>query len=78
MSNRRQPHLHRSSDPPAAPKGRLLTAAEISTEVFRKHKTAEWIRRNVPKKIQLGHSSVMWYEADVWEFIESRKEGNHS
>ena len=56
-------------------RGRLMTAREIAQDIFRDHKSAEWVRRNLPNKVVLGHSTVMWYEADVWEFIESRREG---
>lgn len=56
---------------------RLMTAVEISHEIFRGKKSPEWVRKNVPGKITLGHSSVMWYEDDVWAFIEScRTEGS--
>ena len=27
----------------------------------------EWVRRSVPGKITLGHSTVRWYDDDVWE-----------
>ena len=56
-------------------RGRLMKAREIAQDIFRDHKSAEWVRRNLPNKVVLGHSTVMWYEADVWEFIESRREG---
>ena len=79
MTQGREPnhlHLARSNLGSAtAFRGRLMTAAEIAQDIFRDHKSAEWVRRNLPNKVVLGHSTVMWYEADVWEFIESRREG---
>ncbi len=59
--------LHRTGD-------RLMTAQEISNEIFRGHVSPEWVRRNLPKKIDLGHSTKAWWESDVIEYIESRKD----
>lgn len=56
-------------------RGRLMTAREVAQDIFRGAVSPEWVRRNVPGKIVLGHSRVMWYEHDVRDWIESRKEG---
>lgn len=64
-----------TGDSTAPSRGRLMTAREIAEQIFGGHKSGEWIRRTIPNKVVLGHSTVMWYEADVWEFIESRREG---
>ncbi len=55
-------------------RGRLLTARQVTTKVFEGSVSAEWVRRNVPGKITLGHSTVRWYENDVRAWIDSRKE----
>ena len=53
-------------------RGRLLTPGQVA-EVIGGVSTA-WVRRNVPHKIRLGHSTVRWYEADVHEWLGSRRE----
>ena len=55
---------------------RLMTASEIAEEVFRNHKSPEWVRRNLPGKIAIGHSTVMWFEDEAWEWVNSRREGH--
>lgn len=60
-----------SSEPPPD-RGRLLTpeqvAALIGGEV-----SESWVRRHVPHKIRLGHSTCRWYENDVRGWLESRR-----
>jgi hypothetical protein len=55
-------------------RGRLLNAKQIAEELFCGHVSPEWVRRNVPGKITLGHSTVVWYEFDVHDFIHNLKE----
>jgi hypothetical protein len=55
-------------------RGRLLDAKQIAGEVFCGHVSPEWVRRNVPDKIPLGHSTVVWYEYDVLDYIHNLKE----
>jgi hypothetical protein len=55
-------------------RGRLMTAAQVATEIFNGTVTAGWVRRNAPK-VTLGHSTVRFYETDVREWIESRRQG---
>jgi predicted DNA-binding transcriptional regulator AlpA len=33
-----------------------------------------WVRRNVPHKVTLGHSTVRWFEADVVAWLEMRRQ----
>jgi predicted DNA-binding transcriptional regulator AlpA len=33
-----------------------------------------WVRRNVPHKVRLGHSTVRWYELDVQGWLERCRE----
>ena len=51
-----------------------MTAQEIAQEIFRGSRTAEWVRRNFPNKITIGHSTVRWWEADAIESINSRRD----
>ena len=53
---------------------RLMNAKQIAQEIFNRHVSPEWVRRNVPGKIRLGHSTVMWYERDVIDWIEGLRE----
>lgn len=59
--------------PPRAP-ARLLKAQEVATELFHDAVSAAWVRRTVPHKIRLGHSTVVWWEYDVLDFIASQRE----
>lgn len=58
---------------PSPDRGRLMTAQEIALEIFCGRTSPEWVRRTLPQKIRLGHSTVRWWESDVIEYIESRK-----
>jgi len=70
--------IHRSLSSQSTNRGRLMEAQDIAAEIFRGKRSAEWVRRNLPNKITLGHSTVMWYEADVWDYIHScRNVGPH-
>lgn len=55
---------------------RLMNAREIASEVLAGKVSPEWVRRNLPQKVTLGHSTVVWFERDVWDWILSRREAN--
>lgn len=55
--------------------GRLLTAAQVATELFGGTVSSAWVRRQVPRKVVLGHSTVRWYEQDVHTWIASKRDG---
>ena len=55
-------------------RGRLLNAAQVAEVVFNKTVSTAWVRRMVPGKIVLGHSTVRWYELDVLAWVRSRQE----
>ena len=59
--------------PPGPPpnRGRLLTPAQVR-EIIGDVSEA-WVRRNVPFKLSLGHSTCRWYEADVVAWLEERR-----
>jgi len=61
-----------SVEPPAE-RGRLLTAAQVAAELFNGSVSAAWVRRNVPYKVVLGHSTVRWYDADVQTWISTKR-----
>ncbi len=56
---------------PPTDRGRLLTAAEVAAELFNDSVSAAWVRRNVPHKVALGHSTVRWYAGDVQTWINT-------
>jgi predicted DNA-binding transcriptional regulator AlpA len=35
--------------------------------------SASWVRRNVPFKLTLGHSTVRWFEHDIHRWLEERR-----
>ena len=64
--------------PPGPPKlppgrGRLLTAAQVSAELFDDTVSPTWVRRHVTPKVVLGYSTVRFYEHDVLHWIASRR-----
>jgi len=52
-------------------RGRLLTAAQVAELLFSGTVSTAWVRRNVPLKLVLGHSTVRWYEFDVQAWINT-------
>lgn len=56
---------------PPINRGRLLTAAQVAEVLFGGTVSSAWVRRNVPHKLVLGHSTVRWYECDVQAWIAS-------
>ena len=56
---------------PPADRGGLLTATQIAAELFNDSVSAAWVRRNVPHKVILGHSTVRWYAGDVQAWIHT-------
>lgn len=60
---------------PPPDRGKVLDAREVSRDVLRGKRSASWVRRNVPGKIRLGHSTVVWYEYDVLRWMEAQREG---
>lgn len=55
-------------------RGRLMTAAEIATELMRGSVSPTWVRRHVGYKVRLGHRTVLWYEADVRAWMDQQRE----
>lgn len=53
-------------------RGRLLTAAEVAAIVG--NVSEAWVRRTVPCKLRLGHSTVRWYERDLRRWLEDSRE----
>jgi hypothetical protein len=58
---------------PPPNRGRLMTAAQVAAELFCGTVSGAWVRRNVPYKIVLGHSTVRWWERDVLDWIAERR-----
>jgi predicted DNA-binding transcriptional regulator AlpA len=59
--------------PPLPPpiRGRLLTPEEVAQLVG--SVSPAWVRRTVPHKLTLGHSTVRWYESDVLTWLEGQR-----
>jgi hypothetical protein len=51
----------------------LLTAAQVAAELFNGTIGPAWVRRHVPYKLVLGHSTVRWYEHDVLAWIATQR-----
>jgi predicted DNA-binding transcriptional regulator AlpA len=63
--------LHSDPTIPPPDRGRLLTADQVGALIG--GVSPAWVRRNVPNKLALGHSTVRWYELDVRQWLESRR-----
>jgi len=63
---------------PAGPppnRGRLLDAGQVAELIGGSKPVSEaWVKRTVPAKVRLGHSTVRWYELDVLAWLEERRE----
>lgn len=68
-------HVLRPAAPlePPPDRGRLLTASQVAAELFSGTVSPAWVRRHVPAKVVLGHSTVRWFELDVRAWQESRR-----
>jgi len=69
-------YVLRPDTAPSAPppdRGRLLTAAQVAAELLGGTVSPSWVRRHVPHKLTLGHSTCRWYELDVREWLETRR-----
>ena len=53
------------SEPPY--RGKLMNAIQVGEMIGRKD---DWVRKHVPRKMTLGHSTVRWYEHDVLDWLE--------
>jgi predicted DNA-binding transcriptional regulator AlpA len=55
--------------------GRLLFPDQVAELVFHGRKSSWWIRRHVAptKKLRLGHSTVAWFEADIWTWLAEQR-----
>ncbi len=73
--NRSELAVLRPTGPLPAPpdRGRLLTAAQVAADLLGGTVAPSWVRRHVPEKISLGHSTVRWFEADVRAWLDSRR-----
>lgn len=61
--------------PPDRAEDRLMNAEEISRDLLGGHWSPASVRRRVPGKITLGHSTVVWWLSDVVAWVESMR--NH-
>ena len=58
---------------PPPPRGRLLTAEQVATDLLAGAHSPAWVRRHVRPKLALGHSTVRFYETDVVAWIEQQR-----
>ena len=58
------------------PRGPFMRADAIAKDptLFNGAVSPSWVRRNVPGKVKLGHSTCGWFRSDVEAFMESRKQ----
>ena len=60
---------------PPPDRGKLMDAKDIASDVYRGRVTACWVRRHVPGKMTQGHRTVIWWQYEVLQWIDSTKEG---
>lgn len=56
------------------PRGPLMDAETVASELFGGLVSPRWVRQNVTPKVRLGQRTVGFYRDDVLAFIERRKE----
>lgn len=59
---------------PPVPRGRLLSAEQVATELLGGAVSEAWVRRHLPHGVRLGHSTVRWFEVDVQAWLEARRD----
>jgi hypothetical protein len=64
-----------SSDAPIvpAPRGPMIDARTIATELFAGSVSEQWVRANVPNRVKLSHRTIRWYRVDVERWIAERR-----
>jgi predicted DNA-binding transcriptional regulator AlpA len=62
---------------PPVDKGRLLTAEQVAQELMSGTVSAGWVRRQVPFKVVLGHSTVRWFEHDVQAWLIAQRRSSN-
>ncbi len=63
--------LERALPEPPPDRGKLLTAQQVAEVIG--GVSAAWVRRHVPHKVRLGHSTCRWYEYDVLGWIADQR-----
>lgn len=58
------------SEPPVD-RGALLSATAVAALIG--GVSAAWVRRTVPHKLTLGHSTCRWFERDVRDWLADRR-----
>ena len=58
---------------PPVPRGRLLSAEQVASELLQGSVSGAWVRRHLPHRIELGHSTVRWFETDVLAWLDARR-----
>lgn len=56
-----------------APRGPLMDAQQVATELMAGTVTETWVRRNLPGKVKLSHRTVRWFRDDVVRWLETRR-----
>ncbi len=56
------------------PRGPLMNARDVASQLFSGKVSSKWVKQNVPNRVKLGHSTVLWYRDDVLAFIEQQRE----
>lgn len=73
-----RPTLATNDAPIPAPRGPMLSPDAVVREFFTQPDgsaivSAKWVRENLPGKIRLSHSKVVWYRDDVLAWLEARR-----
>jgi len=55
------------------PRGRMMDAQAVATELFDGTVSETWVRKNVPGRVKLSHRTVRWFRDDVVRWLEQRR-----
>jgi predicted DNA-binding transcriptional regulator AlpA len=53
-------------------RGPLLTAQQVADLIG--GVSPSWVRRKVPNKVTMGHSTVRWFKYDVLKWLEGQRD----
>ena len=56
------------------PRGPLMTAKQIASELFGGSVSEKWVRAHAPHRVKLSHRPVLWYRNDVLQWIDDKRE----
>lgn len=58
----------------AVDRGELLTPQEVAVRLLKGAVTPAWVRAHCPNKVVLGRRTVLFFEQDIRDWLEARRQ----